>query len=134
MFPVFEIMEKSDTFKEWKKAGRSRFGWAKTYIARTLLVLLTFVIAASVPKFGLFVNLLGALSGTALAFIMPTWIYNEVFKSEITKTRSLMHLLLVVFGCTVGLIASAISMYELIKAFGETAAHSNSMPAVLLTN
>jgi amino acid permease len=128
MFPVFEIMEKSDTFKKWKGLGRQRYDWAKSFLARTLLVLFTFIVAVSVPKFGLFVNLLGALSGTALAFVMPILIYNELHKDEITRGRSVMHILLLTFGCIVGTIASAISLYELIKAFGGEEVHPLQQP------
>jgi amino acid permease len=38
---------------------------------RTSIVLFTAIIAISVPKFSLFINLIGALSCTALAFVLP---------------------------------------------------------------
>lgn len=71
-----------------------------------------------VPQFGLFLNLLGALTGTALVFIMPATIYNRVYKDEITCVRKVMHFILLLFGCVVGLIASTISLFELIEALG----------------
>lgn len=92
----------------------------KCYIERTFVVLFTYAVAVSVPKFGLFVNLLGAVSGTVLAFVMPIAIYNKVFKDEITQRRKLIHSTLIVFGVAVGTLATAISIYELYKAFGKS--------------
>jgi proton-coupled amino acid transporter len=78
-FPVFEIIERSMWYKKWRNCFKWRLGWTKNYLMRTIAVLLTFVIAVSVPKFGLFVNLMGAMSGTVLAFVMPIMIYNKVY-------------------------------------------------------
>ena len=91
----------------------------KTYIMRTLLVFVTFFFAVSIPKFGLFVNLIGAMSGTVLAFVMPIYIYNKAFEDEMTKTLRFWHTVLVAFGICVGTIASTMSLYELIEAFSE---------------
>ena len=118
-FPVYEILVRSAWYKSWRRCFKCRLGWTKTYLVRTLLVLFTFVIAVSVPKFGLFVNLLGALSGTVLAFVLPIMIYNKVFKNELSRCKEFVHFALVVFGVIVGTMASAISMFELIKAFGQ---------------
>jgi len=78
-FPVFEIIERSMWYKKWRNCFKWRLGWTKNYLMRTIAVLLTFVIAVSVPKFGLFVNLMGAITGTVLAFVMPIMIYNKVY-------------------------------------------------------
>ena len=78
-FPVFEIIERSTWYKKWRNCFKWRLGWTKNYLMRMIAVLLTFVIAVSVPKFGLFVNLMGAMSGTVLAFVMPIMIYNKVY-------------------------------------------------------
>lgn len=86
---------------------------------RTLCVLFSYIIAVSVPKFGLFVNLIGALSGTVLSFVMPIMIYNKVFASEMSCKRKMLHIALILFGCVVGVIAAAISIFDLIEAFKE---------------
>lgn len=41
------------------------------YVFRTLLVLFTFVLAVVIPNIGLFINLIGAVSSSALALIFP---------------------------------------------------------------
>ena len=73
--------------------------------------------AMIVPKFGLFINLVGAFACTVLAFIMPVWIYNKLYKDEISKTKKILHHCLVFFGIIVGGIATVVSVYDLMQAF-----------------
>lgn len=84
---------------------------------RTIMVLLTATGAIIVPKFGLFINLIGSFACTALAFILPVYMYNKMFKDEITDRRRLMHNVLLVFGCICGAISFVISIKEIADAF-----------------
>jgi len=86
---------------------------------RTSAVILTAIIAMSVPKFGLFINLVGSVACTALAFIIPIKIYNTVFVKEITKVRKWLHLGIVVAGLIGGSLSFAISIYNIVLAFSE---------------
>jgi len=72
-----------------------------------------------VPKFGLFINLIGSFACTALAFIMPVYIYNKIHADEITHRRKMIHYVLVIFGCICGTISFVVSLKEIIKAFSE---------------
>lgn len=85
MMPVFEIVESANFY------GRiptlSNFKPTKRMVFRTSFVLLTAVGAMVVPKFGLFINLIGAFACTALAFILPVRIYDKTHKEEITRRR-----------------------------------------------
>ena len=57
---------------------------AKRLILRTLMLVMCAIMAMIVPKFGLFINLVGAFACTVLAFIMPVWIYNKLYADELT--------------------------------------------------
>jgi proton-coupled amino acid transporter len=67
--PAIDIAEKAEMFDKlptWDKFPR-----IKSMVLRSILVALTGIGAMIVPKFGLFINLSGALVCTALAFILP---------------------------------------------------------------
>jgi amino acid permease len=80
-------------------------------------VILSALIAMGVPKFGLFINLIGSVACTALAFVIPIYIYNKVFSNEITKLRKVIHYMLVIFGLIGGSLSFVISIYNIILAF-----------------
>ena len=118
-FPVFEIIEKARCYKNWALFDSLGVSSLKRLVCRAVVVIFCAILATTVPKFGLFLNLLGAFSGTALAFVVPITIYDRVFKEEITTIRKLAHMMLNIFGVVVGAIACSISIFELMAAFGE---------------
>ena len=71
MMPAFDITEKTESFNNLA-AGRPK-ELSRTF--RIALVALTGLIAVSVPKFGLFINLTGSFACTALAFVMPVSLF-----------------------------------------------------------
>ena len=113
--PAFEVYEKSQAYLRLP-TSRS-FAPAKRLILRSITLVLCAIVAMIVPKFGLFINLVGAFACTALAFVMPVYIYNTTFKEEITLRRRYFHYFLVLFGCIAGSIATVVSVYDLIDAF-----------------
>ena len=113
--PVFEIVESSNFYK--RMPTLSSFAPTKRLFGRTMLVLLTATGAMIVPKFGLFINLIGSFACTALAFILPVQMYNKTHREEMTRNRKYMHYVLVFFGCVCGAISFVISIIELGKAF-----------------
>ena len=119
LMPVFEIYEQTKVFKKLNYFAKMDLPFIKRPALRTMLVLLSAVFAVIVPKFGLFINLIGAFACTSLAFILPVRIYDKLHKDEMTSLKKCMHLTLVVFGCIVGAISFCMSFYELIKAFSE---------------
>ena len=80
-------------------------------------MLLTATGAMIVPKFGLFINLIGSFACTALAFILPVQMYNKTHKEDMTRNKKVLHWILVSFGCICGAISFVISIIELGKAF-----------------
>jgi len=75
VMPVFEIVEKSRLFRRVPTMKNCQS--FKRLFFRSLFVLMTATGAMLVPKFGLFINLIGSFACTALAFILPVWIYNK---------------------------------------------------------
>jgi amino acid permease len=119
VLPVFDIYEKTKVFKKLDYFSKLEVPFIKRPALRSLLVIIAAFFAMIVPKFGLFINLIGAFACTSLAFILPVRIYDKLFKDEISNIRKCMHIILVVFGCVVGAISFCLSFYELIKAFSE---------------
>ena len=115
LIPVFEIIESSNLYKSLPTL--SSYLPTKRLFLRTLMVLLTAIGATVVPKFGLFINLVGSFACTALAFILPVIMYNKTHKDKISRKWRLVHIFLVVFGCVCGTISFVMSVKEIIAAF-----------------
>lgn len=117
IMPIFEIYEKTEVYKNaWTL---EQFKPTKRLFLRTITVTLTAFGAMKVPKFGLFINLIGAFACTALAFVLPVRMYDKLYASELTVKWKITHLALVVFGCIVGTISFIISFISIVKEFNE---------------
>ncbi len=75
---------------------------------------MTAVVAMVVPKFGLFINLVGSFACTALGFVIPVLIYNKAFDQEITKLWLWLHRLLMIFGVIAGSISFYVSIVNIV--------------------
>lgn len=93
------------------------FGKYKVYVWRTTCVVFSGVTAMVVPKFGLFINLVGSVACTILAFIVPVLCYNKAFEKEITKQKKIMHYALLVIGAFGGCLSFYVSVQNIILAF-----------------
>lgn len=113
--PAYEIYEKSESYL--RLPSSKSFAPAKRLILRTITLIACAIAAMVVPKFGLFINLVGAFACTLLVFVLPVWIYNKAHKGALNTVRRYFHYALVIFGIIVGSIATIVSIYELIKAF-----------------
>ena len=83
--PAVDITEKTEFFE--RLPNLESFPRLKSIVFRTIAVAMAGILAMVVPKFGLFINLMGAFSCTALAFIMPILLYNKAFDSSIGDMR-----------------------------------------------
>lgn len=115
LMPVFEIIESSGFYN--RIPTLISFRPTKRMCFRTVVVLLTATGAIIVPKFGLFINLIGSFACTSLAFILPVYMYNKMFSEELSKRRKYMHYTLLAFGCVCGTISFIISIKEIVNAF-----------------
>lgn len=84
---------------------------AYDYMNRTILVLITFILAVTIPRLNLMMDLVGSISGTALSIILPPIIHIAAFWED-TSGRS-KAFMIIVDGLLiiVGLIASASGSY-----------------------
>ena len=114
--PAFEINESTSCFSKMKLPN-IEFEYLKNIILRTFTVLFIGMLATIVPKFGLFVNLLGSLACTALAYIIPIFLYNRMCEDLVSVWRRRFHYLLIVFGFACGIISFVMTLLDLIAAF-----------------
>lgn len=88
------------------------------YVTRTLLVILTFALAAAVPNLGAVISLVGAFSSSALALIFPPIIHLITFwPNKLGKYRWKMwkDIAIIVFGVLGFLLGSYVSILNIIK-------------------
>ena len=117
--PAIDVTEKMPWFVNSPNPFAKINPYIKNIILRSIIVIFTGILAQGVPKFGLFIGLTGAFACTALAFILPTMMYNKVFANEISRNRRYAHNALIVFGTVVGSISFMLSFIEIIKSFTE---------------
>lgn len=89
----------------------------KNLVLRTIIVIITAILASLIPKFSLFINLIGSFSCTLLAFIMPCLMYNKCYELHISKLRKVFNISIAVFGTICGLISFVMSSIEIVNAF-----------------
>jgi proton-coupled amino acid transporter len=92
------------------------------YYCRTVLVLLSFVLAVSVPKLNLMMDFFGSISGTALSITLPPLIHLAAFWEDTSgSSRALMLVMdasLIAFGLVASANGSYFSFLEILKSFG----------------
>ena len=95
MFPVIHIIE---NYSWYLNLPNFTSFDARYYIVRTLFVIFTGILAVIIPKFGLFINLVGAFSGAALGMIIPVVMYEKVFKGSIGIFQYILNRLIIIIG------------------------------------
>lgn len=91
------------------------------YCCRTLIVIFTFVVAISVPKLNLLMDLIGSITGTILSLIFPALIHIAAFWQD-TKGFSrvgmvLVDSLIIMIGVFAGICGSISSMMSIVKSY-----------------
>lgn len=91
------------------------------YCCRTVIVLLTFILAICVPKLNLLMDLIGSISGTALSLIIPAMIHIAAFWDD---TRGLnkvamvsIDIVIIIFGLVAGISGSIFSFASIVDSF-----------------
>lgn len=89
------------------------------YVLRVVLVLLTFGMAAAIPRLDLFISLVGAASSSFLALLAPAIIDSVTNWDTISRFRLWKNVAVFIFGL-VGFIAGTfVSLLNIIKYFSE---------------
>jgi len=95
------------------------------YALRFSLVLLTFGLAAAIPKLDLFISLVGAVSSSTLAIMAPAVIDTVTLGRECSWTRLIKNLILFTLGFLGFLSGSYVSIRNIIRYFaGEDSSQS----------
>lgn len=105
MTPLHEIYERRmyewPLFQEYVVPNKNlRHGIQRTI--RSLVVLLVVIIAVGVPKFSVFISLVGSSACSLLGFVLPALFHLYVFKEDLTIKEKLADWLLIVFGISFG--------------------------------
>lgn len=90
-------------------------------LIRFMLVTLSGLIVCLVPNFSTLMNIIGAVFGTLLAFIMPGLCHYAIFRNNITRSDVMMDYMLVIIGC-LGCVLGVIE-----ALYGETPDNSESI-------
>eukprot|EP00468_Gymnochlora_sp_CCMP2014_P000029 CAMPEP_0167741940 /NCGR_PEP_ID=MMETSP0110_2-20121227/1139_1 /TAXON_ID=629695 /ORGANISM="Gymnochlora sp., Strain CCMP2014" /LENGTH=505 /DNA_ID=CAMNT_0007626055 /DNA_START=887 /DNA_END=2404 /DNA_ORIENTATION=+ len=100
MFPATNILEKYSYFNTIFRGN--------IYVHRFVVVLVVGLIASVIPNFGLFLNVIGAVTGTMIAFILPTYLYMKITNNF----KQLLPMSALIFGAVGGFIAFVMSLVE----------------------
>ncbi|XP_026331897.1 proton-coupled amino acid transporter-like protein CG1139 [Hyposmocoma kahamanoa] len=110
------------TWPALKKKYGAKSPVAKELGYRALLVLLTFILAESIPQLGLFISLVGAVSSTALALIFPPIIELVLFSQKskgISIFMLLKNFIIILLGIFIFVTGTYESIASIVKAFKE---------------
>lgn len=116
MFPVIAILEGLVFSKVNGLKGLTGMKLEMSRnVLRSLLVIITTIIAISIPYFSLFVSLVGALGSSVLAFILPCVFHLKLFPN-ISKPKRIGNWMLAIFGVTASFVATTVTVYQIIIA------------------
>lgn len=93
------------------------------YACRTILVLITFILAVSVPRLNLLMDLVGSISGTALSIILPPVIHIATFWSDTSGASKAFMIIadttLIIIGIIASVSGSYFSLLGILQSFGD---------------
>lgn len=97
------------------------------YICRTALVLITFVLAVTIPKLNLMMDLVGSISGTALSIILPPVIHIAAFWEDTSGASKafmvVVDFILIIVGVIASFSGSYFSFMGIVDSFSGKGVH-----------
>ena len=134
MFPVTRMLQRKCTgFNQPNENSHSQSTLKMLpMLIRFILVTLSGLIVCVVPNFSTLMNIIGAVFGTLLAFIMPGFCHYAIFRNNIRRADIIMDYMLIVIGC-IGCILGVIeALYgETPEMVNAVALENRAMPAAL---
>jgi solute carrier family 36 (proton-coupled amino acid transporter) len=121
MFPVVAILEGYSFHKIafFRDMSHTKQELSRNLI-RLILVFVTSLVAVSIPYFSLFVSLVGALGGSMMAYILPCVFHIKLFSQSSPRWKVIFHWALVIFGVVAAIVASTVTIIQLIEAVKDT--------------
>lgn len=116
LFPITSIIEHI-LFTKVTLFARQQ-GMTREHIKngfRTLLVVITSIVAITIPYFSLFVSLIGAVGCSGLMFIIPCVFHLKLFYGKSPKIIMITNILIVFFGVAAGCISAGLTSWTLIQ-------------------
>lgn len=89
-----------------------------TFSLRGMLVLVSWGVAVGIPRFELCLALVGSLTTTVLAFILPPLFHLKLMWRGVDMKRNIFHVCLLLLGIFVTILATGINLYMAITSSG----------------
>ncbi|KNC51166.1 solute carrier family 38 member 5 [Thecamonas trahens ATCC 50062] len=89
------------------------FSWPRHISITLIIVVLTYLVAISVPNLGVVVGFIGSITATALSLTLPTAYYLKIADGPITSADKLPALAVLILGTSFGIAATAASIYNI---------------------
>lgn len=89
-----------------------------TFILRGFLVLVSWSVAVGIPRFELCLALVGSLTTTVLAFVLPPLFHLKLMWRLVDMKKNIFHLFLLILGVMITVLATSINLYMAIKGGG----------------
>ena len=87
-------------------------------ILRALLVLISWAVAVGIPRFEICLALVGSLTATVLAFVLPPLFHIIIKWHHIGVIKKTFHILIVIFGIVATLLTTGVGLYSAITSHG----------------
>lgn len=116
MFPAVQILERSSCYKRFLPASLNAI---KRHVFRFFVVAAATLMALYTPHFGLFINLIGAVSCSTLAFVVPALIYRATMGKKLTRWKRAQVWAIVAFGVGGGAYSAALTLIGFTEAGDE---------------
>ena len=81
---------------------------------RTTMIVLATSVALIIPNFTVFVNLLGSVRGSILAFMLPPLMYNKEFAETISISSKVFNYVIVVIGIATCIFSIVTNVQDII--------------------